>query len=62
MEPKFVGSRLKCRRPVMLFPGIVATAFMVAACAVVSADTALGRSALYAYYRWQRRRRTHRAS
>ena len=44
----------------MLFPGIVATAFMVAACAVVTADTPLGKSALYAYYRWQRRRRARR--
>ena len=41
----------------MLLPGIVAATLMLAACAVVSVDTAVGKSALYAYYMWQRHRR-----
>jgi hypothetical protein len=41
----------------MLLPGIVAATLMVTAGAIVSMDTPVGRSALYAYYRWQRRRR-----
>lgn len=45
----------------MLLPGIVAATLMFIAGAVVSIDTPVGKSALYAYYRWQRRRRARRA-
>jgi hypothetical protein len=41
----------------MLVPGIVATTIMVFACAVMSVDSPLGKTALYRFYRWQRRRR-----
>lgn len=44
----------------MLLPGIVAGTLMVTACAVMSIDTPIGKSALYALYRWQRRRRARR--
>lgn len=44
----------------MLLPGIVAATLMAAGCAVISVDSPLGRTALYHYYRWQRRRRTAR--
>jgi hypothetical protein len=46
----------------MLLPGIVAATLMLVAGAVVSIDTPVGKSALYAYYRWQRRRRARRAA
>jgi hypothetical protein len=46
----------------MLLPGIVAATLMLAACAVISVDTPVGKSALYAYYRWQRRRRARRTA
>jgi hypothetical protein len=46
----------------MLLPGIVAAMLMFAACAVVSVDTPVGKSALYTYYRGQRRRRARRAA
>jgi hypothetical protein len=41
----------------MLLPGIVAATLMAAACAVISVDSPLGKTALYHFYRWQRRRR-----
>jgi hypothetical protein len=41
----------------MLVPGIVAATIMVTACAVMSVDSPLGKTALYRFYRWQRRRR-----
>ena len=41
----------------MLMPGIVAATIMVTACAVMSVDSPLGKTALYRFYRWQRRRR-----
>lgn len=44
----------------MLLPGIVAGTLMVTACAVMSIDTPIGKSALYAFYKWQRRRRARR--
>ncbi|HEX3176466.1 MAG TPA: hypothetical protein VHZ49_07305 [Methylomirabilota bacterium] len=45
----------------MLLPGIIAALFMTTAGAVVSVDTPFGKAALYAFYRWQRRRRrSHR--
>jgi hypothetical protein len=44
----------------MLLPGIVATALMLSASAVVSVDSSMGKSLLYAYYQWQRRRRKRR--
>jgi hypothetical protein len=46
----------------MLVPGLVAGALMFAGCAVMSIDTPIGKSALYAYYKWQRRRRARRAA
>ena len=46
----------------MLLPGIVAATLMVTACAAVSVDTPIGKSALYAYYRGQRRRRARRTA
>lgn len=42
----------------MLWPGIVAATLMVTGCAVMSVDSPLGRTALYRFYRWQRRRRS----
>ncbi len=42
----------------MLFPGIVAATLMIAACAVVSVDSVIGKSVLYAFYQWKRRRRS----
>ena len=44
----------------MLLPGIVAGTLMATACAFMSIDTPIGKSALYAYYKWQRRRRRAR--
>jgi hypothetical protein len=44
----------------MLLPGIVAATLMVTGCAVMSIDSALGKAALYSFYRWQRRRRARR--
>jgi hypothetical protein len=41
----------------MLLPGIVAATLMAAAGAMVSVDTPPGKAALFAYYRWLRRRR-----
>jgi len=45
----------------MLLPGIVAATLMAAACAVISVDSPLGKTALYRFYRWQRRRRSQEA-
>lgn len=45
----------------MLLPGIVAAVLMAAGCAVISMDSPVGKTALYAYYRWQRRRRAARS-
>jgi hypothetical protein len=45
----------------MLVPGIVAATLMAAGTAVMSMDSPIGKTALYAFYRWQRRRRSHRA-
>ncbi len=42
----------------MLVPGIVAATLMVAAYTVMSVDSPLGKTALYRFYRWQRRRRS----
>lgn len=44
----------------MLLPGIVAGALMFTACAVMSIDTPVGKTALYTFYKWQRRRRARR--
>lgn len=44
----------------MLLPGIVAGTLMAAGCAVMSMDSPIVRRALYAFYRWQRRRRARR--
>jgi hypothetical protein len=44
----------------MLLPGIVAATLMFAGCAVMSVDSPMGKSVLYAFYRWQRRRRARR--
>lgn len=44
----------------MLLPGIVAGTLMATACVVMSIDTPIGKSALYALYQWQRRRRARR--
>jgi hypothetical protein len=44
----------------MLLPVIVAGTLMVTAWAVMSIDTPIGKSALYALYQWQRRRRARR--
>jgi hypothetical protein len=41
----------------MLLPGIVATTMMLAACAVIAADSSPTKALLYAFYRLQRRRR-----
>jgi hypothetical protein len=41
----------------MLVPGIIAALLMLTAGAVVSVDAPYGKAALYAFYRWQRRRR-----
>ena len=46
----------------MLLPGIVAATLMAAACAVISVDSPLGKTALYRFYRWQRRRRSQAAT
>jgi hypothetical protein len=45
----------------MLLPGLVAATLMFTGCAVMSIDTPIGKSALYAYYKWQRRRRARRS-
>jgi hypothetical protein len=41
----------------MLLAEIVAATLMLAGGALMSLDSAMGKRALYAYYRWQRRRR-----
>jgi hypothetical protein len=44
----------------MLIAGIVAATFMSAGCAILAADSPLGRSASYAIHRWRRRSRARR--
>jgi hypothetical protein len=44
----------------MLLAGIVAATFMSAGCAILAADTPLGRSATYAIRQWRRRGRARR--
>jgi len=44
----------------MVLAGIVAATFMGAACAVISADSRVGRSATYALIQWRRRARARR--
>lgn len=44
----------------MLLAGIVAATFMSAGCAILAADTPLGRSATYAIHQWRRRGRARR--
>jgi hypothetical protein len=44
----------------MLFPGLVAAMLMTAACAVISVDSRMGKTVLYAMYRWRRRARARR--
>ena len=46
----------------MLLPGIVAATLMATACAVISVDSPLGKTVLYRFYRWQRRRRSQEAT
>jgi hypothetical protein len=41
----------------MLFAGIVAATLMSAGCAIIAADSPLGRSTAYAIHRWRRRGR-----
>ena len=42
----------------MLLAGLVAATFMGAGCAIIAADSPIGRSAAYALYRWRRARRS----
>jgi hypothetical protein len=44
----------------MLLAGIVAATFMSAGCAILAADSPLGRSATYAIHKWRRRSRARR--
>jgi hypothetical protein len=44
----------------MLLAGIVAATFMSAGCAILAADSPLGRGATYAIHRWRRRSRARR--
>jgi hypothetical protein len=44
----------------MFFAGIVAATFMGAGCAIIAADSPIGRSAAYALHRWRRRSRARR--
>jgi hypothetical protein len=44
----------------MFFAGIVAATFMGAGCAIIVADSPIGRSAAYALHRWRRRSRARR--
>jgi hypothetical protein len=44
----------------MLLAGIVAATFMGAGCAIIAADSPLGRTAAYAIHRWRRRSRARR--
>jgi hypothetical protein len=44
----------------MVLAGIVAATFMGTACAVISADSRVGRSAAYAFLQWRRRVRARR--
>jgi len=44
----------------MLLAGIVAATFMGAGCAIIAADSPLGRIAVYALHRWRRRARARR--
>jgi len=47
----------------MLLEGIVAASFLGLGCAIIGADSRLGRSAAYALHRYRRRARArHRAS
>ena len=46
----------------MVLAGIVAATFMGAACAAISADSRVGRSATYTYIQWRRRARARRHS
>ena len=47
----------------MLLEGIVAASFLGLGCAIIGADSPLGRSAAYAIHRYRRRARArHRAS
>jgi hypothetical protein len=44
----------------MFLAGIVAATFMSAGCAIIAADSPIGRSAAYAVHRWRRRSRARR--
>jgi len=44
----------------MLLAGIVAVTFMGAGCAIIGADSGLGRRAAYALHQWRRRGRARR--
>ena len=44
----------------MLLEGIVAASFLSLGCAIIGADSALGRRATYAIQRWRRRGRARR--
>jgi len=44
----------------MLLEGIVAASFLGLGCALVGADSRLGRSAAYAIHQWRRRARARR--